>query len=263
MNRLILLLAVCVAVATNTGCGVFDCLLLGNHRCGPRTAGPPCGEDCDDGGYAAGSRYRDPCCPCPLENFFQRVLYGCCDRDDCGCDDCAGGHGGCPDDCCDGLLGLGLCHEVRGFWCRLWCCGGGCSECYYGEHRDEPGARCEPCDCHGRWTGPGYGSYSPRHRRGYAGDMIESEGEVIYESVPPGVPRKASKIETRPIPAGPDAYYSPRTTRSAAKFETRPRSKNHKAYRQVSYASEPSRAGFMPRHEEESGWQPRVDRGQE
>jgi len=93
--------------------------------------------------------------------------------------------------------------------------------------------------------------------------MIESEGEVIYESVPPGVPRKASKIETRPIPAGPDAYYSPRTTRSAAKFETRPRSKNHKAYRQVSYESEPSRAGFTPRHEEESGWQPRVDRGQE
>jgi hypothetical protein len=159
-------------------------------------------------------------------------------------------------------LGLGLCPGIRDFWCRLWCCGGGCGECYYGDHLDEPNARCEPCDCHGNFTGPGRGSYFPRRGRGYAGgghgDMIEGEGEVIYETVPSGVPRKASKIETRPIPVTPDAYYTPRTTRSAAKFETRPRNKSHRAYRQVSYDNERPAAGFTPRHEEASGWQPRV-----
>jgi hypothetical protein len=269
MKRLIVSLALAVALATNTGCGVLDFLLLGNHGCGPRM-GPGCGDECcNDGGYGAGARYRDDCCPCPLDNLFHRVLYGCCSRDGCGCDDCSGGmecgggHGGCPDDCCSGPLGLGLGGCLRGLWCNLGCCYGGCGECYYGEHRDEPSARCESCDCHGNFTGPGYGSYFPRHRRGHHGDIVETEGEVMYESVPAGTPRRATPIQTRPIPSSPEAYYSPRTTRSAAKFETRPRSKGpHRAYRQVSYDDEPRGAGFTPRHEEESGWQPRVDRGE-
>ena len=168
MKRFILLGLLGGLLATNTGCGLLQAVFC-CHPCGPcGDCGAACGGDCCDEG--CGPR----CGPATRWGCPPRCARGCADCDT-GCGGgcgpvCRGGCGRCGspcDDPCADPCGNGCCGRVwhrgplscvfawlmRGCgWGTSWC-GGGCGERYWGDYYNDPPDCCDPCDCHGNYTG--------------------------------------------------------------------------------------------------------------
>ena len=150
-------------------------LLASSVGCQSIRKGDCCDDSCDRGRKFAFMKY-EACCEhcgggfgCGGSGRNDACGSGCCE--DACCDDCS-------DTCCDGscdacaggdcgrCIGDGCgcqCRHKTG-WFRRACkkCGLGCAGCgefYWSEWHNEPPACCEPCDCHGNYTGPGQAGY--------------------------------------------------------------------------------------------------------
>ncbi len=139
MKRVLMAAMLAAALGTTTGCGVLDTVLLGRPCADGRG---PCGSTCDPCAYGGG------------------VDGGCGDA--CGSD--CGSCGGCCHDCPLFEI-LGKLHPDRLLCIYEYRGCDGCGERYWGDWYRGDRAGCESCDCHGNWTGPSTGQYSPRSSR--------------------------------------------------------------------------------------------------
>lgn len=191
---------------------------------------------------AAGSLFGTTGCACWNHMWGSWAYYGDCNTygycDNCpagpcsgGCDDCCNGLGvypppggycgmydNCGSDCCESGCCPNHCGPRHGCWLvklfhwHDWCCDpcgyphGGCGEKYCCDWINHP-PTCDPCDCHGNFTGnrdprpcyqasPRYGSvwsggYNSGNQGYGEGEMVE--GEMAEEVAPPSnQPRRAS-----------------------------------------------------------------------
>lgn len=126
------------------------------------------------------------------------ALSGCTGCGGVGCDSCGmGGHAGevyddcgsCGEDC----GGCGTCRRsCWGFpiFHYLFSCNG-CGETYWDEWRNDPPSCCDPCDCHGNWTG-GPGGYSTPYE---TGPYMEHEMEDVPSSPTPAAESKSARAK--------------------------------------------------------------------
>ena len=191
MKRFILFGLLGGLLATNAGCGLLQAIFC-CHPCGPRgdcVAGYG-GDCCDEG---CGPR----CGPAARCGGPPRCARGCADGDmgcggGCGAP-CRGGCGRscgpCDDPCADpcgngcygrcwyrGPLSCVFALVMRGFgWGATWC-GPNCGERYWGDYYNDPPDCCDPCDCHGNYTGGGCRSCGGGYHGGYTGGPGGFEG---------------------------------------------------------------------------------------
>jgi hypothetical protein len=85
-------------------------------------------------------------------------------------------------------------------------CGSGCGECYCGDWHSDPPDCCDPCDCHGNWTGHGcaHCNQGPGYPHGPLPPPAASP-ELI-----PGDAEPMPPTTGRPTPAPPRAPQSTR-----------------------------------------------------
>ncbi len=140
---------------------------------------PACG--CGTGCYANGRQYAGqkfqcgcrshvPICPCTGPCGGCQDGCGSCCEPACGCEcgsscepSCGTGCGSCCEPCRSHKCCLKHCGFCSGCGYLVGAlCGGascGCSgETYWNEWHNDPPRCQDPCNCHGEWIGPGYGS---------------------------------------------------------------------------------------------------------
>ena len=113
-----------------------------------------CADDCarPHGSPLAGARYD---CSC------EQGCTHCASADEAtGCADACGN--GCNGGCRPGLVD------------RLCGCTG-CGELYWCEWYNSPPQLCQPCDCHGNYTGPGVDRYVLPNASGRSGTPVGAE----------------------------------------------------------------------------------------
>lgn len=144
------------------GCGTFQC---------------GCGNGCRTKSPYAGMKY-DACCETCGPNCGPSCGRGgaCCCGSACeGCGDGVGCAGAC------GTKGCRKCWFFGMFDCA------GCGGCYWNEWYNDPPARCEPCDCHGNYIGPGNTGYYQApylHQAEYAGPAAMPSVAPLEEAPP-------------------------------------------------------------------------------
>ena len=134
---------------------VMLCLAVGGCR-----SAINCADDCarPHGSPLAGARYdcscEQGCTRCaggPVACGARSETNGCADA--CGC---------CNDGCRTGLVD------------RLNGCTG-CGELYWSEWYNSPPPLCQPCDCHGNYTGPGVDRYILPNASGRSGTPVGAD----------------------------------------------------------------------------------------
>ncbi|WP_428304561.1 hypothetical protein [Lacipirellula sp.] len=109
---------------------------------------------CPSGSPLAGMRYCEPgCAPYAAKTPA------------CG-ESCAAG---CTDACGEGCSGCSKCAAKGLSGCT------GCGERYWCDWYNHPPQLCEPCDCHGNYTGPGVDRYILPNASGRAGTPVGTE----------------------------------------------------------------------------------------
>jgi hypothetical protein len=143
------------------------------------------------------------CCCCSPRGSCGSPCGRCGLLDACGltCGGCGSPCGGC------GLLPFGGCGLLGGRWCLpddyhgagSYYCNCGCGELYLGDWHSFPPKCCDPCDCHGNYTGcqaeggPWY-QLPPR---------VGTVGPAPRPPMDMPAPRPASSPSTIPAPAAP------------------------------------------------------------
>lgn len=153
MNLRWAIVLMAAGLVTGSGCSAV-CKSQCGDRCGDhgsQFAGMKydcCCEHCG-GGFGCGGGNGDRACPGGCDDCCDTCCGDTCDACACGdCGRCSGNSCGCQ--CNRGCFGK-LCHKLCG--CA------GCGEFYWWEWRNDPPACCEPCDCHGNYTGGGEVGY--------------------------------------------------------------------------------------------------------
>ena len=140
------------------------------------------------------------CCCCSPRGGCGSPCGRCGLLDACGltCGGCASPCGGC------GLLGCGLlggrcCPSDDYQGAGSYYCGCGCGELYLGDWHSFPPKCCDPCDCHGNYTGchdEGGPSYQLPPRVGTVGPAPRPPMDMP-------APRPSPSPSTTPMPAAP------------------------------------------------------------
>ena len=120
-----------------------------------------CADDCarPHGSPLAGARYdcsceqgRPRCAGGPVECGSPSETSGCAEACGSGC------NGGCRPGLVDRLCGCTGCDEL--YWCEWY---------------NSPPQLCQPCDCHGNYTGPGVDRFILPNASGRSGTPVGAE----------------------------------------------------------------------------------------
>jgi hypothetical protein len=168
----------------------IGCCLSGSGcsqlRCG-------CGNGCAQKSPYAGQTY-DCCCETCGPNWGPSCA-ACRQRDECGCG--SPGESSCAANACgNGCGGQGQhCRLLGALGCN------GCGELYWSEWFNDPPACCEPCDCHGNYTGAGAEGY---YRAPYLTHSEPSvEGPTTLPPLEVAPPATQPLADSQPLPMAP------------------------------------------------------------